>query len=131
MAELEFHVGDVHGHDVAALSGSGHGGRGGLAEREEFRVATEMRLIPEAQDDRNNTLRPARFFPAPVNWKNAIRNTPVEQNPRLTRIYLSHIGLQALNRKVSFIISFHYMGLLIYLLFDRLWTTLMTDPAEV
>ena len=28
MAELEFHVGDVHGHDVAALSG-----HGGLAER--------------------------------------------------------------------------------------------------
>ena len=97
MAELKFHTKEVHGNEWNSGKSSS-----GLTEREEYRLATELRDIPAGQDDRNYTLHPARFFPGSVNWKNAVKNSPIIQNPRLSRIDLSHVGLHALNRKVIY-----------------------------
>ena len=71
----------------------------GHSEREEFRIATTPKTIPEQKDDRNFLLSMGRFLPGGINWKSTAKSCPLVQAPVLTRIDLSPIGLQALNQK--------------------------------
>ena len=89
--ELEVHMKWKHGGDANATNANERPPV--AAEQQEFIEATRPRIIPESTDDRNHSFCQGRFLPGPINWKNCAKFQPLEQNPILPRIDLSHIGL--------------------------------------
>ena len=92
VAELEFHVKDVHGGDGDSSS------QRGLTEREEFKLATTARLIKESKDDRNNLFCEGRFLMGPLNWRSCDRQAPLSHEV-YPHIDLWHIGTPTAHRK--------------------------------
>ena len=89
VAELDFHTKDKHSNDQGV----------GVAEQDNFALATKPVLFSEGMDDNNNLFHEARHRSGPMNWKGPYKTMPLSHKVVVAHRDLTHLGVPTRDSK--------------------------------